>query len=89
MNEIYKRARKKICGWNGQCLEVRTPLTHLELEELAAEVVKDAVAMDTKHGITFPVTTIKDFTCYDCCDCSICEYVYDLYNTSGDCLASK
>ena len=29
------------------------------------------------------------FMCHDCCDAPTCELVYDLYNTDGDCLASK
>lgn len=88
LNEIYKRARKKMSRWNGHPMEDRAPLTHLELNALAEMAVLDAAAFDVKYG-TPPVTTVKDFTCHDCCDCSICEFVYDMYNTDGDCLASK
>jgi len=30
-----------------------------------------------------------DFTCDDCDARSRCQYVYDFYNTDGDCLAMK
>lgn len=32
---------------------------------------------------------IKTFTCDDCPAKTTCEWVYDPYNTDGDCLAEK
>ena len=29
------------------------------------------------------------YTCNDCTDNKTCKYAWDLYNTDGDCLASK
>lgn len=34
-------------------------------------------------------TTIDAFTCCNCPHVTTCEYVYDLYNLDGDCLALK
>jgi len=34
----------------------------------------------------WPFETI---TCDDCADKDSCEWAYDLYNTDGDCLATK
>jgi DnaJ-class molecular chaperone len=31
----------------------------------------------------------RDFTCYRCKDVDICPGAWNLYNTNGDCLASK
>lgn len=32
---------------------------------------------------------IDDCTCNTCSDKNTCKYAFDLYNTDGDCLASK
>lgn len=31
----------------------------------------------------------EDLTCHTCPFKEVCEFAYDLYNTDGDCLASK
>lgn len=39
----------------------------------------------------FDETTAHELvlTCDTCSDAPVCEYAFDLYNTDGDCLASK
>lgn len=31
----------------------------------------------------------EDLTCFDCADKETCKYVFDAFNTDGDCLATK
>ena len=40
-----------------------------------------------KDGISVPPK--EDFSCNTCDDAPICEFAWDLYNTQGDCVASK
>ena len=51
-------------------------------EDTIKEIMRKAF---TKHGFDMD----KDCTCKDC-ECSKkCPFAWDLYNTNGDCLASK
>lgn len=58
-------------------------LTHQDLQHLAY----DAVQHLREAGE--PSATQASFTCYTCGGATSCPYVYDPYNTGGDCLASK
>lgn len=90
----YLSARDKVSTWHAdeKHPEKWVPLTHEELDALAIEVTKDLVAFEKEHGWDAVVThaaSRESFTCFKCCAASKCLYVYDMYNTDGDCLASK
>jgi len=56
------------------------PLSEYQLSFARATVIEDMKGYG--HDIT-------KFTCDDCKDKTICKYVFDPYNTDGDCLAMK
>lgn len=88
----YLSARAKVSTWHAdeKHPEKWVPLMHEELDALAIEASKDLTAFDSTHGNPeVRVATRCSFTCYRCCSASTCPYVYDMYNTDGDCLASK
>ena len=90
LSNAYLAARKKMNSWNGEPdMDKRVPLTPLELDALFEEVIKDDEGLARKQGDFDHKTSRADITCYDCCAAHTCEYVCDLYNTGGDCLASK
>lgn len=56
----------------------------------------DALAERRKRMVTYAADNfdmnLRDKGSFTCDDCSLkndCHYVYDLYNTNGDCLAEK
>lgn len=58
------------------------PLTRKEADELQEAAVTELLERR-------PEGSAKDFTCSTCVFLAWCEFAYDLYNTDGDCLASK
>lgn len=90
----YLSARVKVSTWHAdeKHPEKWVPLTHEELDALAIDATKDLVAFEKKHGegvVVNPPTSRETFTCFSCCSAATCPYVYDMYNTDGDCLKSK
>jgi hypothetical protein len=61
----------------------------LEMHVLALAGVESLNDADRAQGVTTPLNSTSDFTCTDCAVASQCEYIYDSYNTGGDCLADK
>lgn len=56
--------------------------------EMAIEQMKKNNEIAVKRGYnTFPIP--EKFTCDDCADKDVCDWAWDLYNTNGDCLATK
>ena len=45
--------------------------------------------MDSYRESGYVPPPIEEFTCYDCPLWQKCEFAFDLYNTDGECLASK
>jgi len=64
--------------WSDPCL--RDPVTTETLKAERAE----AVALAGRVGVQFTI-----FTCDVCPRAARCNLAFDLYNTDGDCLASK
>lgn len=58
------------------------PLTRAEADELR----EFALAAYKEHHDD---QVLPKFTCSTCVFLAWCEFAYDLYNTDGDCLASK
>lgn len=92
--EFYLTARQLI-GIRHSTGEWQRSLTHAELDALADEAVSDLNELDRQNyeaaGLPAPpeAHTRQDLTCHHCPSAGKCEFVYDIYNTSGDCLASK
>lgn len=59
------------------------PLTDVDLVQLRAK----NIAWQDKHIGPVPADIV--FTCDGCGDAPTCEFVFDPYNTDGDCLAEK
>lgn len=53
-------------------------------EELFTE---EAIRQMADSGISVP--SKESMTCSKCSESGTCEFAWDLYNTDGDCLASK
>jgi len=53
-----------------------------ELAELKKKAQNDLECREEHMGD-------EEFTCNECKDAPCCPYVYDLWNTNGDCLAWK
>lgn len=58
-------------------------LTHADLDVLAEQAVIELRECGN------PTAQRSDFTCHGCGGATMCPYVYDPYNISGDCLADK
>ncbi len=63
----------------------KRPLTDEEQVRIRAESVDYA----KKYPFIPLVGGDVSFTCDDCGGTAVCDWVYDLYNTDGDCLAEK
>ena len=68
---------------SGEVAPRRKPMSPERLQALRRQAVEDLEAY--REGLPFTGT----FTCDDCAKAGVCEFVYDPYNTNGDCLALK
>lgn len=84
INERLAKARRKALMW-ADTSETEQPLhlTHDDLDALAENAV-----IELRECGDSDVARSR-FTCYGCGGASCCPYVYDVYNTGGDCLADK
>ena len=60
-----------------------------ESDRIEARRIMELIKVEKHKAITLPKKEKEKFTCYDCKNNDICKYAWDLYNTNGDCLASK
>jgi len=56
----------------------------IDLQEL--DNIRVMVITDIKEKFGYSIT---EFTCDECKSRFTCHYVFDAYNTDGDCLANK
>lgn len=57
-----------------------------EQAKIKAEEVRNELR---RHGLSLRVVPPVEITCEDCPHNDNCDFVWDLYNTCGDCLAMK
>jgi hypothetical protein len=77
--ELLKTAHEKVATMHRKYGDPNNvPMTPLELGALRVTYLPDIAEMG-----------YDTFTCDDCCEAHCCPFVYDPYNTGGDCLRSK
>ena len=58
----------------------------VKLDEQSLDNIRSMVIMDVKEKYGHNIT---EFTCDECESRFTCTYVFDPYNTDGDCLLNK
>lgn len=69
--------------------EEAEPLTHAQLVAIFDRTVEDLNGLDKRQGGDGACWGVTSLTCYRCPGAHTCPFVGDMYNTGGDCLASK
>lgn len=60
-----------------------------KLQEFYDELKRKSVEWNTNNEQQIVMPPMEDFTCAMCLEKESCKYVFDLYNTNGDCIAGK